>query len=125
MNQPSCIDFLEVAGYALLHLLRRLARLRCDHESYASQLHKPGLCKRAPERGPIEPIEIVWSEDVGNSEVDFFDVRGGYLGYHEGDPRKGSYPSEDEVEGPEVRAVGYRREKIGAVCIQKGKARSV
>jgi hypothetical protein len=82
MNQPSCVNLLEVVGYALLHLLRRLARLGRDHKSYGFQLHEPRLRQRAPERGPIKSIEIFWSEYVGNSEVDFFDVRGGYLGYH-------------------------------------------
>lgn len=81
-NQPSCIDFLEMAGYTLLHLLRRLTRLGCNHKPYAFQLHEPRLCQRAPERRPIKPIKIVWSEDVGNPDVDFFDVRGGNLGYH-------------------------------------------
>jgi hypothetical protein len=81
------------------------------------------LRQRAPERGPIKPIKIVRSEDVGDPEVDFFDVRGGNLGYYEGDPREGTYPGEDEVECPEVRAVGYRREKIRAVCFRENEAR--
>jgi len=114
VNQPSCINLLEVVGYALLHLLRRLERLYRNHEPYTFQRHEPRLRQRVPERRPIKPIKIVW-RDVGDSEVNFFDVRGGYLGYHEGDPCEGTYPSEDEVEGPEVRAVGYCREKICAV----------
>jgi len=122
-NQSSCINLLEVVGYTLLRFLRRLARPRRDHEPYTLQLHEPRLCQRVPERGPIEPIKIVRSEDIGDPEVDFFDMRGGYLGYHEGDPREGAYPSEEEVECLEVRAVGYRREKICAVCIQEKEAR--
>jgi hypothetical protein len=50
-------------------------------------------------------------------------VRGGDPGYHEGDPCEGSYPSEDEVECPEVRTVGYCREKICAVCFRENEAR--
>lgn len=112
-----------MVSYTLLHFLRRLARFRCNHEPYALQLHEPRLCQRIPERGPIEPIEIVRSEDVGDPEVNFFDVGGGYLGYHEGDPCEGTYPSEDEVERPEVRAVGYRREKICVSCIRENETR--
>jgi len=123
VNQPSCINLLEVVGYTLLHFLRRLARLRCNHEPHALQLHEPRLCQRVPERRPIEPIEIVRSEDIGDPEVDFFDVWGGYLGYHEGNPCEGTYPSEDEVECPEVRAVGYSREKICVACIRENEAR--
>jgi len=81
-NQPSCINLFEVLGYTLLRFLRRLARPRCDHEPYTLQLHEPRLRQRVPERGPVELIKIVRSEDVGDPEVDFFDVRGGYLGYH-------------------------------------------
>ena len=123
MNQPSCINLFEVVSYTLLRFLRRLARLGCNHESYAPQPHEPRLRQRAPERGPIEPIKIVRSEDIGDPEVDFFDVRGGNLGYYEGDPREGTYPGEDEVECPEVCAVGYRREKIRAVCFRENEAR--
>jgi len=115
-NQPSCINLLEVAGYTLLRLVRRLARPRRDHEPYTLQLNKPRLRQGAPERRPIKPIKIIRSEDVGDSEVDFFDVRGGYLGYHEGDPREGPYPSEEEVECLEIRTMGYRREQICAAC---------
>ena len=108
-----------MVGYTLLRFVRRLARPRRDHEPYTLQLHKPRLRQRAPERGPIKPIKIVRSEDVGDSEVDFLDVRRGYFGYHEGDPREGAYPSEEEVECLEVCTVGYRREKICAACIRK------
>ena len=122
MNQPSCINLLEVVGYTLLHFLRRLARFRCNHEPYTLQFHEPRLRQGVPERWPVEPIKIFRSENIGNPEVNFFDVRGGYLGYHEGDPCEGTYPSEDEVECPEVRAVGDRREKICVVCVQENEA---
>jgi hypothetical protein len=118
-NQPSCINLLEMAGYTLLHFLRRLAGLRRDHKPHALQLHEPRLGQRAPQRWPIEPVEVLRSEDVGNPKVDFFDVWGGDLGYHERDPFEGGYPSKDKVERPEVRAVGYCGEKICAICFQK------
>lgn len=86
-----------MAGYTLFHHLRRLGRFRCDHKPYALQLNEPRLRYGAPERGPIEPIKILRGQDVGDPEVNFFDVRGGYLGYHEGDPFEGAYPSEDEI----------------------------
>ena len=123
MNQPSCIDLLEVTGYTLLRLLCRLVRSYRNHESYALQPHKPRLRQCVPQRWPIKPIKIVRGKDIGNPNVDFFDVRGGYLGYHEGDPCEGAYPSEDEVECPEVRAMGYRREKICAICFRENEAK--
>ena len=49
VNQPSRINFLEVASYTIFHLLRRLARLRCDHKPDAFQLDEPRMCQRAPE----------------------------------------------------------------------------
>ena len=122
MNQPSRINLLEVVGYTFLRLLRRLARLYCDHEPYTLQLHELRLRKRVPERGPVKPIKIVRSEDVGNPNINLFDVRGGYPGYHEGDPCEGAYPSEDEVECPKVCAMGYRREKICVVCFWENEA---
>lgn len=123
MNQPSCIDLLEVVSYTLPHFLRRLRRLGCNHEPYTPQLHESRLRQRAPERRPIEPIEIFRNEDIGDPEVNFFNVWGGYLRDHEGDPCEGAYPSEDEVECLEVRAVGYCGEKICAVCIWENEAR--
>lgn len=112
-----------MVGYTLLHFLRRLARLRRNHETYTPQLHEPRLRQCVPERRPVEPIKVVRSEDIGNSKVNFFDMGGGYLGYHEGDPCEGTYPSEDEIECPEVRTVGYCREEICAACFRENEAR--